>query len=138
MAAEDDEGDETMCDEVDAPGGAMGDGDDGGDGNGGDDRDDDDNDDKDDGDDDPEFDWTGLEKNISYVSGVRSACRSFYADHPCVLFAPSVFYVTCNRSLVSVRKPFGVRCKTCHISKKKCTLVQRKAKTSGVRSSDSV
>ena len=108
MAAEDDEGDETMRDEVDASGGAMGDGDDGGDGNGGDDGDDDDDDDdKDDDDkddDDPEFDWTGLEENVPYVSGVRSVCRSFYADHPCVFLAPSVFYVTRDRFLVPVSK----------------------------------
>ena len=78
MAAEDDKGNETMCDPVDAPGGAMGDGDNGGDGNGGDDgNDDDDNGDDDNDDDNPEFNWTGLEENVPYVSGTLSACRFF-------------------------------------------------------------
>jgi hypothetical protein len=74
IAADDDEGDETMRDPVDAPGGAMGDGDGGDDGNGGDDGDDDD-DDGDDDDDDSEFDWTGLEENVPYVRGAFFVCR---------------------------------------------------------------
>ena len=83
MAAEDDEGDKTMCDPVDAPGGAMGDGDDGGDGNGGDDSNDDDDDgDDDDDDDDPEFDWTGLEENVPYVSGARVSKSSSNFSEP--------------------------------------------------------
>ena len=68
VAADDSEGDETMRDKVNIPGGAMGDGDD--DGNGVDDGGDDD--------DDPEFDWTGLEENVPYVGGAFSFCQFLY------------------------------------------------------------
>ena len=100
MAAKDNEGAETMRDPVDVPRGTMGDGDGGDDGN--DDDDDDDGDDDDN--DEPEFDWTGLEENVPYVSGACSACCSFYADNLCFLFAPSVFYVMRERSPVSMSK----------------------------------
>ena len=88
VAADDDEGDEMMCDKTDIPGGAMGDGDDGGDGNGGDDRDDDD-----DGDDNPEFDWTGLEENVPYESGAFFCFVVFYTDNFLVISSCLVCFV---------------------------------------------